>query len=78
LAGIAGLIAYGVAVLDDRIETPGGGFVIFQGMQNYTAESVKSFEAFDGAWFEEAQSMSQFSLGLLRPRSSFTDCRREF
>ncbi len=54
-------------VLDDRIETPGKGFIIFQGMQNHTAESVKSFEAFDGAWFEEAQSMSQFSLGLLRP-----------
>src|SRR5256885_924152 len=54
-------------ILDDRIETPGGGFIIFQGMQNHTAESVKSFEAFDGAWFEEAQSMSQFSLGLLRP-----------
>jgi phage terminase large subunit len=63
--------AFGVGkqfrILDDRIETPGGGFIIFQGMQTHTAESVRSFEAFDGAWFEEAQSMSQFSLGLLRP-----------
>lgn len=54
-------------ILEDRIETPGGGVVIFQGMQNHTAESIKSLEGFNIAWFEEAQSMSAFSLGLLRP-----------
>lgn len=50
-----------------EIETPGGGIIIFQGMQNHTAESIKSLEGFDGAWVEEAQSLSQRSLDLLRP-----------
>lgn len=54
-------------VLDDRIETPDNGMIIFQGMQNHTAESIKSLEGFDIAWFEEAQAMSQHSFGLLRP-----------
>lgn len=54
-------------VYDRRIDTPGGGVIIFQGMQNHTATSIKSLEGFDIAWFEEAQSMSAFSLGLLRP-----------
>lgn len=50
-----------------EIETPGGGVIIFQGMQNHTAESIKSLEGFDGSWVEEAQSLSQRSLDLLRP-----------
>jgi phage terminase large subunit len=50
-----------------EIETPGGGIIIFQGMQNHTADSIKSLEGFDGAWVEEAQSLSQRSLDLLRP-----------
>ena len=50
-----------------EIGTPGGGLIIFQGMQNHTAESIKSLEGFDGAWVEEAQSLSQRSLDLLRP-----------
>jgi phage terminase large subunit len=36
-------------------------------MQNHTADSIKSLEGFDGAWVEEAQSLSQRSLDLLRP-----------
>lgn len=44
-----------------------GGLVSFNGMQNHTAESIKSLEGFDIAWFEEAQSCSQRSLDLLRP-----------
>ena len=54
-------------VLHTHIETPGGGIITFQGMQNHTAESVKSLEGYDGAWVEEAQSLSQRSLDLLRP-----------
>jgi phage terminase large subunit len=50
-----------------EIGTPGGGLIIFQGMQNHTAESIKSLEGFDGAWVEEAQSISQRSLDMLRP-----------
>jgi hypothetical protein len=30
--------------------TPGDGLIIFQGMQDSTAESIKSLEGFDIAW----------------------------
>lgn len=50
-----------------QIGTPGGGIIIFQGMQDHTADSIKSLEGFDLAWVEEAQSLSQRSLTLLRP-----------
>ena len=43
-------------VLHDRIVTPGDGLIIFQGMQDSTAESIKSLEGFDIAWVEEAQT----------------------
>lgn len=45
----------------------GNGLIIFQGMQNHTADSIKSLEGYDRAWVEEAQSLSQRSLDLLRP-----------
>ena len=54
-------------VLQDRIELPRGGLILFQGMQDHTAESIKSLEGFDVAWIEEAQTLSQRSLSLLRP-----------
>jgi phage terminase large subunit len=46
---------------------PNGSLVIYQGMQDHTAESIKSLEGYDCAWIEEAQSLSQRSLDLLRP-----------
>lgn len=54
-------------VLKTHIEVDNGGVIIFQGMQNHTAESIKSLEGFRIAWIEEAQSVSQRSLDLLRP-----------
>jgi len=54
-------------VLYDRIETPGGGLIIFQGMVDATAESIKSLEGYNIAWVEEAQTLSNRSLALLRP-----------
>lgn len=54
-------------VLNTHIETPGDGVIIFQGMQNHTAESIKSLEGYDIAWVEEAQAFSERSLTLLRP-----------
>lgn len=54
-------------VQDKRILGKNGSTIIFQGMQNHTADSIKSLEGFDRAWFEEAQTASQFSLDLLRP-----------
>lgn len=45
----------------------GDGIIIFQGMQDHTADSIKSLEGFDLAWFEEAQRASKNSLDLLTP-----------
>lgn len=45
----------------------GDGLILFQGMQNHTSDSIKSLEGMDRAWVEEAQSLSQRSLDLLRP-----------
>jgi phage terminase large subunit len=59
--------ADGFKVFEKVIETPGDGLIIFQGMQDHTAESVKSLEGVKRAWVEEAQSLSGRSLGLLRP-----------
>lgn len=54
-------------IQQDRIVTPGDGLIIFQGMQDHTAESIKSLEGMRLAWVEEAQTLSQRSLDLLRP-----------
>lgn len=54
-------------ILDKEIRTPGDGLVLFQGMQDHTAESVKSLEGFDVAYFEEAQTATRRSLEMLRP-----------
>lgn len=45
----------------------GAGIIIFQGMQDHTADSIKSLEGFHRAWVEEAQNLSARSLQLLRP-----------
>jgi phage terminase large subunit len=60
-------VADGFEVLKSEIRTPGDGVITFQGMQDHTAESVKSLEGFDRAWVEEAQSLSNRSLQLLIP-----------
>lgn len=54
-------------VLEDRIMAPGDGVILFQGMQDHTAETIKSLEGCRFAWIEEAQSLSERSLALLRP-----------
>ena len=59
--------AQGFKVFREVIETPHDGLIIFQGMQDHTADSVKSLEDVDRAWVEEAQSLSERSLALLRP-----------
>lgn len=62
-----GLEAY-FDVTRDEIRCPAsGGLMIFRGMQNHTAASVKSLEGFDIAWWEEAQTAGQRSLELLVP-----------
>ncbi len=54
-------------VLDTHIETPGDGIIIFKGLKSYTADSIKSLEGYKVAWVEEAQTLSERSLKLLRP-----------
>ena len=54
-------------VFNEKIETPGDGLIIFQGMQDHTAESIKSLEGYRIADVEEAQTLSARSLQLLRP-----------
>lgn len=65
------IAAYGLAAEFEcqrsKIVTPGGGVIAFAGMQDHTAESIKSYEGFDVAWVEEAQTLSARSLELLRP-----------
>jgi len=45
----------------------GKGVIIFQGLQDHTADSIKSLEGFDLCWIEEAQTITEFSLELLIP-----------
>jgi PBSX family phage terminase large subunit len=55
-------------VLTTEIRRKGGrGVMIFEGMQDHTADSIKSLEGFGRAWVEEAQSISKRSLDLLLP-----------
>jgi phage terminase large subunit len=54
-------------VQQSQIKAPYGGIIIFQGLQDHTADSIKSLQGFHVAWVEEAQSLSQRSLDLLRP-----------
>jgi phage terminase large subunit len=55
-------------VLNSEIRRRGGrGVMIFEGMQDHTADSLKSLEGFGRAWAEEAQSLSKRSLDLLLP-----------
>jgi len=59
--------ADGFKVYEDCIKLPGDGLMIFKGMNNYTADSIKSLEGFKRAWWEEAHTASKKSINLLRP-----------
>ncbi len=59
--------ADGFKVFEDVIRTPGDGIIMFKGMNNYTADSIKSLEGFKRAWWEEAHTARERSIGLLRP-----------
>ena len=54
-------------VLDSEIRTKTGGRFTFIGLQDHTAESIKSYEAYNRFWGEEAQSISARSLQVIRP-----------
>src|SRR5690242_14214279 len=54
-------------ITKSEIRAPGDGIIIFTGMQDHNADSIKSLEGYRIGWFEEAQGMSERSLSLLRP-----------
>lgn len=66
----------GFKVFADRIQTPGDGVLVFQGLQDHTADSIKSFEGFHRFWGEEAHSISSRSVGLIRPTIRWEDTQR--
>lgn len=57
----------GFKVYKDVISTPGDGLMIFKGMNDYTADSIKSLEGFKRSWWEEAHGATQTSINMLRP-----------
>lgn len=59
--------ADGFKIFEDCTKTPGDGLIIYQGMNNHTADSIKSLEGFMRAWWEEAHTATQKSINLLRP-----------
>lgn len=59
--------ADGFKVYKDVIKTPGDGLIIFKGMNDYSADSIKSLEGFKRTWWEEAHGATELSIQLLRP-----------
>jgi phage terminase large subunit len=57
----------------DQIKSRGDGVILFQGMQDHTAETIKSLEGFNRAWIEEAQTLSERSLTLFARPSAPKD-----
>ena len=45
----------------------GSGIIVFQGLQDHNADSIKSLEGFDRCWVEEASTISERSLEILLP-----------
>tara|TARA_R110000796_G_scaffold91358_1_gene195426 strand:+ start:1376 stop:2632 length:1257 start_codon:yes stop_codon:yes gene_type:complete len=54
-------------IINNEIRSPGGGTILFQGLQDHTADSIRSLEGINIAWIEEAHTLSSRSLELLRP-----------
>lgn len=55
-------------ITDREIVCPAtDSLMIFRGLQNHTATSIKSLEGFNRPWYEEAQSLTKRSLELAIP-----------
>ena len=61
-----GLGAY-FEILQTEIRAKNGSQILFAGLANTTAESIKSFEGCDICWVEEAQTVSDRSWEILIP-----------
>lgn len=67
--------ADGFKVFKTIIETPGDGIITFEGLQDHTAESIKSFEGFHRFWCEEAHTVSAPSIELIKPTIRWENTR---
>jgi len=65
----------GFKVYNTEIETPGDGLIVFQGLQDHTTDSIKSFEGFHRFWGEESHSISAKSVSLIRPTIRWENVR---
>lgn len=70
--------ADGFKVYRDVITAPKDGLIIFKGMNDYTADSIKSLEGFKRSWWEEAQTATAHSLNLLKPTLRANGAERWF
>lgn len=57
----------GFKIFREVIQTPKDGLITFDGMQDHTADSFKSKEGFHRLWAEEAHSLTDRSLTIIRP-----------
>jgi phage terminase large subunit len=58
---------HGFKVYRESISTPGDGIIIFKGMNDYSADSIKSLEGFKRGWWEESHTATANSLKIYRP-----------
>lgn len=63
----------GFKVYSDRIALPNDGLIAFTGLQDHTADSIKSYEGFHVAWGEESHAITSHSLKLLKPTIRWED-----
>lgn len=54
-------------VLNTEIRGKNGTEILFSGLSDQTADSIKSFEGVDVTWVEEAQTVTKRSWDILRP-----------
>lgn len=54
-------------ITDKEIRGPNDSLIVFRGLKDHNAASIKSLEGFNVAWIEEAQTITQKSLNLLIP-----------
>ena len=54
-------------ITHDEIRSKHGGLMIFNGLRDHTAESIKSLEGFSVCWIEEAQTITDRSWRILTP-----------
>jgi len=54
-------------ITKEAITSTVGGRISFIGLQNHTADSIKSYEDYHWVWVEEAQTITKYSLDILIP-----------